>query len=239
MTMIPNQGLWLAVRLCALLGAWGCAEGSQQTPNPNPITGASGAGAGGIAGGTAVAGAPSPRAGAGGAIAAGTAGRANVGGASAGAGAGGNGGGGGGGGAGMDAGIVNPRPNDAGMSSDSDAGLDDPTAEEWVGTTAQGLDMNFTIVEAGLRELRLQYAFPAICNIDNTGDNTARFDPPEPLDDPFSVSFVLTEATNTTFSGSFSSDGTTASGMLVFESPGMPGPAVCRMGTLTWNATRQ
>jgi hypothetical protein len=232
--MIPNQGRWLAVTLYALLGAWGCAEGTQQQPPPNPLVGRSGSGGTGNAGSAAAAGATSPRAGIGGASASGTAGRVASGGAG-GASAAGRGGAGGAGGAAMDAGIPKPGTADAGLADDTDAGLDDPTAEEWAGTTSQGLDMNFTVTEAGLRELRLQYAFPPVCD----GDNTARFDPPAPLADPFSVSFVLAGATNATFSGTFASDGRSASGRLNFMSTLMPGQPACGVGVVTWNATRQ
>jgi len=134
----------------------------------------------------------------------------------------------------MDAGTK-PGPADATIADEADAGLEDPTAEDWVGTTSQGLDMNFTVTEAGLRDLRLQYAFPPVCN----GDNTTRFDPPAPLGDPFSVSFVLAGATNATFTGTFASDGRTASGRVAFMSTLMPGQPACGVGILTWNATRQ
>jgi hypothetical protein len=134
----------------------------------------------------------------------------------------------------MDAGTK-PGTADGGIADDSDAGLDDPTAQDWAGTTSQGLDINFTVGETGLRDLRLQYAFPPVCN----GDNTTRFDPPMPLGDPFSVSFVLAGATNATFSGTFASDGTTASGRLTFMSSLMPGQPACGVGVISWNATRQ
>jgi hypothetical protein len=216
--MIPNQGRWLAVNLCTLLVVWGCAEGTQSRPS-NPLMGASaGTGAAGNAGGATAAGAPSPRAGAGGASAAGTAGSANAGGR-------------GGAGAGMDAGTSNPA-EDGGID-EADGGLDDLPAEEWGGTTSQGLAIGFDITEAGLTRLRLQYAFPPICD----GDNSTEFDPPVPLGDPFSVSFVLAGATNATFSGTFGSDGRSASGSVMFMSTLTPGQPACGVGVITWNAT--
>lgn len=221
--MIPNQGRWLAVVLCALLGASGCAEGTQQPRPPNPIVGASaGKGAAGAGGSAAAAGAPGPRAGAGGASTVGPAGGANAGGR-------------GGTGASMDAGLPKPGADDAGIDDEaSDAGLDDPDVEEWLGTTSQGLDMNFDVSEAGLTRLRLQYAFPPVCD----GDNSTDFDPPAPLGDPFSVSFVLAGATNATFAGTFANDGR-ASGTLTFMSTLMAGQPACGVGVVTWNATRQ
>jgi hypothetical protein len=219
--MIPNQGRWSAVIVCALLCAWGCDDSEQQLP-PGPILGpTAGTSAGGSAGATATAGAPGPRAGSGATSAAGAAGSANAGGR-------------GGAGAGMDAGVL--AGDDAGIDDDaSDAGSADPgPVEQWAGTTSQGLEISFDVAEAGLTQLRLQYSFPPVCD----GDNTTEFDPPAPLADPFSVSFVLAGATDATFTGTFASDGR-ASGTLAFMSTLEPGQPACGIGVLTWNATRQ
>jgi hypothetical protein len=222
--MIPNQGRWSAVIGCALLCAWGCDDSKQQLP-PGPVLGpTAGASAGGSA---ATAGAPGPRGGSGATSAAGAAGTANAGGR-------------GGAGAGMDAGVSNPAGDDAGINDDgSDAGSDDVgpdvgPVEAWAGMTSQGLEISFDVAEAGLTQLRLQYAFPPVCD----GDNTTEFDPPAPLADPFSVEFVLAGATDVTFSGTFASDGR-ASGTLAFMSTLEPGQPACGIGVLTWNATRQ
>ena len=133
----------------------------------------------------------------------------------------------------MDAGTPKPAAGDAGI--DDDAGLDDPTAKQWAGTTSQGRPIDFIVTDAGLTELHISYAYPRVC----TGDNTTPFDPPKPLADQFSVPFVLAGATNATFAGTFASDGRTASGTVTFQSSPMPGQPACGMGVISWNATRQ
>jgi hypothetical protein len=138
----------------------------------------------------------------------------------------------------LDAGSRDDDTIDAGAGDDSDEGdagsepEDVGPVESWVGTTAQGRVIAFDVAEAGLTQIRIEYA-----SFGCDGDNTSRFSPPLLLDDPFSVEFPLAGATSVTFAGSFNDDGT-ASGTLTFMSTPTAGQPTCGLGVLGWTATR-
>jgi len=137
-----------------------------------------------------------------------------------------------------DAGRRGDDTVDAGKADDSDdrdAGVEPVDAgmvESWAGTTSQGRVIEFDLAEAGMTQIRIQYA-----SLGCDGDNTTHFSPPLPLGERFSVDFPLAGATSVTFAGSFSDDDN-ASGTLTFTSTPMPGQPMCGFGTLTWTAVR-
>lgn len=137
-----------------------------------------------------------------------------------------------------DAGSRDDDTVDAGSDGDSDdddAGsepIDVGPVESWAGTTAQGRVIAFDVAEAGLTQIRIEYA-----SFGCDGDNTTLFSPPEPLGDRFSVEFALAGATSVTFAGAFT-DEDNASGTLTFTSTPTPGQPMCGLGVLGWSATR-
>jgi hypothetical protein len=115
-----------------------------------------------------------------------------------------------------------------------DAGGAQGDIEAWAGTTSQNRDIEFEIREGSLIWIRLAYAFLPFCD----GDNATEFKPPIPIDEMFSVSFLLAGATNLTFAGRFTDDDN-ASGTLTFVSPLDPDQPECGIGTINWTATRK
>jgi len=138
----------------------------------------------------------------------------------------------------LDAGSREDDTIDAGIDDDSrdgDAGsqpADAGAVESWAGTTSQGLVIAFDVAEAGLTQIRIEYA-----SFGCDGDNSTHFSPPLPLGQNFSVEFALAGATRVTFAGSFN-DADNASGTLSFMSTPMPGQPMCGFGVLTWTARR-
>lgn len=205
--MMAMRVQWFAVAVCTLLLLFACDENKVPPPVPSVP--------------------PAPTAGKGGAAAAGTGGRASKPGTRPGRGSG-----------DLDAGSRDDDTIDAGAgddSDDSDAGsepADVGPVELWAGTTAQGRVIAFDVAEAGLTQIRIEYA-----SFGCDGDNTTHFSPPLPLENPFSVEFALAGATRVTFAGSFTDDDN-ASGTLTFMSTPTPGQPTCGLGVLGWTAMR-
>jgi hypothetical protein len=204
--MISMRVQWFAVALCTLLLLFACSERKVPPPAPSAPAGQTAGRSGAAAGNGGSASRPGERPGRGSGD--------------------------------LDAGSRDDDTVDAGTGDDSDdrdAGsepADVGPVESWTGTTSQGRVISFDVAEAGLTQIRIEYA-----SFGCDGDNSTHFSPPLPLDEEFSVEFALAGATSVTFAGSFIDDDN-ASGTLTFVSTPTPGQPTCGAGVLTWTATR-